>query len=141
MDNRSDSYSTDTQENNSVEDALDSDDDNNNNNGEYNLNSSEQRNNYRETRRRVNKPINLMKDARRLFLWTAEQLEAVEELYYMLEAKYGTENDNHHNERLVACMLRFYKTFICFQFAGSEFESGLVHFIAVLGIDKDSNKL
>ena len=83
---------------------------------------------------------NPMKDACRLFIWTPEQTTTIEKLSEILETEWD-EEDESQTEQMVACMLDFCRTLIFFQFAGSEFESGLVHFCAVLAIDEEAKKL
>ena len=93
-----------------------------------------------ETRQAMQQSTDLMKDARRLLIWTPEQTTAIKKLHEILEMEWD-EEDEGQTAQVVTCMLEFCRTLIFFQFAGSEFESGLVHFCAVLGIDEEAKKL
>jgi superfamily II DNA helicase RecQ len=81
--------------------------------------------------------VDVMKDARRLFVWTPRQLELMAELYTKLLAH----EDEVSDESRVETMLELCQTFIFCTFTASEFTCGLVHFCAILGIDSENNRL
>jgi superfamily II DNA helicase RecQ len=75
----------------------------------------------------------LLKDARRLFIWQGRQKELAKELWYSLD--FGDEKAQ------VEQMLQLSASFI-FQGVGDRpFSSGLIHFLAVLGIDEEMDRL
>ncbi|KIV98766.1 uncharacterized protein PV09_09464 [Verruconis gallopava] len=73
------------------------------------------------------------KDARELFPWRGSQKELARELWVLLEG-----NDE---KAQVALLLRLLAAFI-FEGTGDDpFSSGLIHYVAVLGIDAEMNRL
>lgn len=73
-------------------------------------------------------------DADRLFLWQDGQLDLAEELLRWVE--FG---DNE--ERQLKALLDFNKTFIFQKMHTDPYKNGLVHFLAVLGIDEEMGRL
>jgi hypothetical protein len=78
-----------------------------------------------------------MKDARRLFVWSDRQLQLMAELHAQLQADGDEVDDESH----VEMMLALCGSFILVTFPASEFTCGLVHFVAILGIDGENNRL
>ena len=78
-----------------------------------------------------------MKDARRLFVWSAQQLELMNELYTQLQAS----RDEVDDETRIQTMLKLCESFIFVTFPATEFTCGLVHYVAILGIDGENNRL
>ena len=79
---------------------------------------------------------NSLHDARELFLWHGDQKQLAVEMWQSLNA--GEEDDG---ETQVLRMLSLLGSFI-FQMAGDEsFCSPLIHFLAVLGIDEEMDRL
>ncbi|KAJ9634894.1 hypothetical protein H2199_008758 [Coniosporium tulheliwenetii] len=75
----------------------------------------------------------LPKDARRLFIWQGRQKELAKELWCSLDL----DDEDTQAER----MLQLSASFI-FQGVGDRpFSSGLIHFLAVLGIDEEMDRL
>ena len=75
----------------------------------------------------------MLKDARRLFRWQGRQKQLAVELLQSLD---GDDEDDH-----VERMLRLSASFV-FESVGDEpFSSGLVHFLAVMGIDAEMGRL
>ena len=81
-----------------------------------------------------------MKDARELFRWTAEQKELVVALWGLLD---GDTDDNDETQRSaqLEALLDLLTSFFFTTTGDKPFSSGLVHFLAVLGIDSDTNRL
>ncbi|KAH7020667.1 hypothetical protein B0J12DRAFT_687630 [Macrophomina phaseolina] len=75
----------------------------------------------------------MLRDARRLFRWSEEQIYAARRLWWALQSQ--------GEAAQVRRLLMFSASFI-FQTVGDRpFDSGLVHFLAVLGIDQDMGRL
>ena len=81
--------------------------------------------------------VDTMKDARQLLVLTSQQLDLMTLLYDQLQA---SENEVSDKAR-VEIMLELCRTFIFCTFTGTEFECGLIHFCAILGIDSENNRL
>ena len=75
----------------------------------------------------------LMKDARELFLWQGRQKERAEELWDVL--------DRQDEAAQVEALLQVLASFIFEPTGDKPFRSGLIHFLAVLGIDAEMNRL
>jgi hypothetical protein len=80
-----------------------------------------------------------MKDAREIFRWTSRQKELVEALWQMLDI--DADNDNAQREAQLEVLLNLLVSFFFTLTGDKPFSSGLVHFLAVLGIDSDTNRL
>jgi hypothetical protein len=85
------------------------------------------------------KEKDMMKDARELFRWTIRQKELVEALWGMLDS--DADNDNAQREAQLEVLLDLLASFLFTSTGDKPFSSGLVHFLAVLGIDSDTNCL
>ena len=81
--------------------------------------------------------VDTMKDARRLLVFTSQQQDLMTLLHDQLQAS----EDEVSDEARAETMLELCKTFIFCTFTGTEFECGLVHFCAILGIDGENNRL
>jgi hypothetical protein len=81
--------------------------------------------------------IDTMKDARRLLVFTSQQ----QDLMTLLHDQLQVSQDEVSDEARAKTMLELCRTFIFYTFTGSEFECGLVHFCAILGIDGENNRL
>ena len=78
-------------------------------------------------------PKDRMRDAKRLFPWSGNQKQLTQAFVTALHLD--------PEEAQIACLLRLLEGFI-FQTTGDEpFESGLIHFLAVLGIDESTKRL
>ena len=75
----------------------------------------------------------MLKDARRLFRWQRRQKQLAVELLQSLD---GNDADDH-----VEKMLRLSASFVLESVGDEPFSSGLVHFLAVLGIDAEMGRL
>ncbi|KAJ9656269.1 hypothetical protein H2201_008601, partial [Coniosporium apollinis] len=75
----------------------------------------------------------LLEDARRLFIWQGRQKELAKELWRSLDL--GDE------EAQAERMLQLSASFIFHGVGDQPFSSGLIHFLAVLGIDKEMDQL
>lgn len=75
----------------------------------------------------------LFKDARELFPWKGGQKALARELWAAL--------DGESENRQLDALLRVLSSFIFESTGDNPFSSGLVHFLAVLGIDKDMGRL
>jgi hypothetical protein len=87
-----------------------------------------------------------MKDARELFPWQGEQWTLVSQLYDELTpsgpaSNAGPGEISPEDEAKMQAMLRVFQSFIFQKVGGQQFKSGLIHFLAVLGIDEDNNRL
>ena len=74
-----------------------------------------------------------MRDAKRLFPWSGDQKELTRDFIASL-----------HLEPLasqIACLLRLFQAFIFHITRDEPFNSALIHFLAVLGINKTTNRL
>ena len=80
-------------------------------------------------------PSDHLHDAERLFPWKDDQLRLASRLLDSLRS--GSDGESTQLE----AMLQYCKAFVFQRIWGSPFESGLVHFIAVLGIDDDQARL
>ena len=86
------------------------------------------------------KETDLMKDARELFRWTVEQKELVVALWGMLDGD-ADDNDEAQCSAQLEALLDLLTSFFFTTTGDKPFSSGLVHFLAVLGIDSDTNRL
>lgn len=84
-------------------------------------------------RRHQRRKSDLFKDARELFPWQNGQKELAKELWAALD---GRDEDTQ-----LQALLRVLSSFIFVSTGNDPFSSGLVHFLAVLGIDKDMGRL
>ena len=75
-----------------------------------------------------------MYDARRLFPWRDGQKECARRLWQSIESDAPTEDQ-------MAALLKLFETFIFQKMYGDVFQSPLVHFLAVLGIDQENRRL
>ena len=87
-----------------------------------------------------------MKDARELFPWQGEQWTLVSQLYDQLTpsgtaSSAGPGESSPEDEAKMQVMLRVFQSFIFQKVGGQQFKSGLIHFLAVLGINEDNNRL
>jgi superfamily II DNA helicase RecQ len=82
--------------------------------------------------------IDPMQDARELFPWHGRQRQAVAELHDTLAEKRDDADDDEVRIQKLAAVLR---SFIFHRVGGQQFQSGLIHFLAVLGIDEQNNRL
>ena len=86
----------------------------------------------------------LMKDARELFCWTEGQKKLATTLWRMLDDGNANSNadgkEEAHNRQLKV-LLDLLTSFFFTTAGDKPFSSGLVHFLAVLGIDADTNRL
>jgi Helicase conserved C-terminal domain/Orsellinic acid/F9775 biosynthesis cluster protein D/DEAD/DEAH box helicase len=87
--------------------------------------------------RPANQVVDPMQDARELFPWYGQQKALVAELYDLLVNTDGSITD----EARTGKMAEVYRSFIFHKVGGKQFSSGLIHFLAVLGIDEDNNRL
>jgi hypothetical protein len=94
------------------------------------------RNSRRCRRRGRMKETDLMKDARELFNWKGTQKELAVALWEMLD----DEDDDGLDAQLEA-LLDALASFIFESVGDQPFSSGLIHFLAVLGIDAEANRL
>jgi hypothetical protein len=85
------------------------------------------------------KEKDMMKDARELFRWTGRQKELVVALWEMLDS--NTNDDNTHCKAQLEALLNIFASFFFTVTGDKPFSSGLVHFLAVLGIDSDTSRL
>jgi hypothetical protein len=90
----------------------------------------------RSRRARQKQPADMMKDARELFCWQGAQKELAIRLWDQL----GDE-DEAAQEGQLAALLDVLASFILQTSGNKPFRSGLVHFTAVLGIDKEMGRL
>jgi len=81
-----------------------------------------------------------MLDTRELFMWSDSQKAAMQSFYEEIVVG-GDPNDKGRNELLGGLLMKVYQAFIFHQWTGGEYESGLVHYCAVLGIDADAHRL
>ena len=81
----------------------------------------------------------LMKDARELFCWTVEQGECALALWGVLDRDAG--NNEAQREAQLEALLNLLTSFFFTTTGDKPFDSGLFHFLAVLGIDSDTNRL
>ncbi|KAF2741591.1 hypothetical protein M011DRAFT_374516, partial [Sporormia fimetaria CBS 119925] len=80
-----------------------------------------------------------MKDVRELFFWNDErQKELVVALWYKLD---GNDKDEAQCEAQLTALLDVLASFIFHSVGGQPFRSGLIHFVAVLGIDAETKRL
>jgi hypothetical protein len=82
---------------------------------------------------RKKKETDLMKDARELFCWTARQKLLALRLWESLEGD--------DEEEQLSALLDVLASFILVSVGDQPFRSGLVHFLAVLGIDAETDRL
>lgn len=75
-----------------------------------------------------------MYDARRLFPWREGQKECVRRLWGSIES--GATTDDQ-----MAALLKLFETLIFQKIYGDVFQSPLIHFLAVLGIDQENHRL
>lgn len=75
----------------------------------------------------------ILKDARRLFIWQERQKELAVELVHSLEAG---DADDH-----VQKTLQLSASFVFIKVGGKPFSSGLIHFLAAMGIDEEMGRL
>jgi superfamily II DNA helicase RecQ len=75
----------------------------------------------------------VMKDARELFRWRGRQKELAQELWLAL--------DGDDENAQMGALLKVLAAFIFEPVNSSVFESGLIHFLAVLGIDAEMDRL
>jgi putative Ca2+/H+ antiporter (TMEM165/GDT1 family) len=82
-----------------------------------------------------------MKDAQELFHWTSRQKELAVALWQMLDSDVNNNdaNDNAQCEAQLEVLLNLLASFFFTTTGDKPFSSGLVHFLAVLGIDSDTN--
>jgi superfamily II DNA helicase RecQ len=85
------------------------------------------------------KEKDLMKDARELFRWTSRQKDLGVALWGMLDSH--ANNDNAQLEAQLEVLLNMLASFFFTSTGDKPFSSGLIHFLAVLGIDSDANRL
>ena len=86
---------------------------------------------------RTRRSRDVMKDARELYPWYGAQRGLVVELITQLSANVEEVDD----QARCATLLRVCEGFIFHLVGGRPYASGLVHFLAVLGIDEDNNRL
>ena len=79
-----------------------------------------------------------MKDTRELFYWKGRQKELAVALWDMLD---GDDRNKAQREAQLEALLNALASFIVISTGDKPFSSGLVHFLAVLGIDADTNRL
>jgi superfamily II DNA or RNA helicase len=79
--------------------------------------------------------IDAMKDARRLFPWKGEQKALAEKLWQLIETPYSDDRAK------LDALLHLSKSFIFVTVRGDIFSSGLLHFLAVLGVDEEMGRL
>ena len=77
---------------------------------------------------------NNMYDARRLFPWREGQKALAQQLLQAVETDASMDGQ-------ISALLRFSETLIFQKVYGDVFQSPLLHFLAVLGIDEDNNRL
>jgi hypothetical protein len=78
-----------------------------------------------------------MKDTRRLLVFISQQQDLIRLLYDLLQVS----QDKVSDKARAKTMLVLCRTFIFCIFTRSEFEYSLVHFCAILGIDRENNRL
>ncbi|KAL7771460.1 hypothetical protein CFE70_001403 [Pyrenophora teres f. teres 0-1] len=86
----------------------------------------------------------LMKDARELFCWTVEQKELVVTLWEMLNRDANADNEAQRRAQRDAqleVLLNLLTSFFFTTTGDKPFSSRLIHFLIVLGIDSDTNRL
>lgn len=79
------------------------------------------------------KEQDLLKDARELFLWQGRQRELAKELWRVL--------DSNEEDAQIEATLQVFESFIFESTGDNPFSSGLIHFLAVLGIDGAMDRL
>jgi len=84
------------------------------------------------------KETDLMKDTRELFYWKGRQKELAVALWDMLD---GDDRNEAQREAQLEALLNALASFIVISTGDKPFSSGLVHFLAVLGINTDTNRL
>jgi hypothetical protein len=84
------------------------------------------------------KKKHLIKNAQELFHWTSRQKELVVALWEMLDSD---ANDNAQRKAQLEVLLNMLVLFVFTLTGDKSFSSGLVHFLAVLGIDSNTNRL
>jgi hypothetical protein len=84
------------------------------------------------------KEKDLIKDAQELFHWTSRQKELVVALWEMLDSN---ADDDAQREAQLEVLLNMLVSFVFTLTGNKPFSSGLVHFLAVLGIDSNTNRL
>jgi superfamily II DNA helicase RecQ len=99
-------------------------------NGEGSSDDSSRRRRRRNRRRRER---DLFKDARKLFPWQGRQKELAEELWLAL--------DSGDEDKQMQALLLALASFIFKGTGDDPFSSGLIHFLAVLGIDAEMDRL
>lgn len=87
--------------------------------------------------RPANPIVDPMQDARELFPWHGQQKMLIREFYDLLTSKDRSVTDGARIRK----MAEVYHSFIFHKVGGKQFSSGLIHFLAVLGIDEDNNRL
>ena len=86
----------------------------------------------------------LMKDARELFRWTVEQKELVVTLWEVLDRDADAKDEAQRSAQRDAqlkVLLNLLTSFFFTTTGDKPFSSGLIHFLAVLGINSDTNRL
>jgi hypothetical protein len=73
-----------------------------------------------------------IRDAQRLFLWRDRQKEQVEKILDSIESG---------NSSMTSAILDFSQSFVFHKVYHKPFESLMLHFIAILGIDEENNRL
>jgi superfamily II DNA helicase RecQ len=74
-----------------------------------------------------------MYDAKRLFPWSGNQKELTTDFVHALNLDTA--------DAQITCLLRLFQAFIFHRTGDEPFQSGLIHFLAVLGIDETANRL
>ena len=82
----------------------------------------------------VVKQIDVHRDARRLFPWHDDLKERVAELRVAIDTPYGEETQ-------LRILLEVYKLLIFQHIHGNVYQSAMMHYLAVLGIDEETERL
>jgi hypothetical protein len=83
--------------------------------------------------RKKKAPADTMKDTKQLFVWKSDQKDLAMTLWIALE--------NEDREAQMHALLRSLRSFIFVLYGNDIFSSGLIHFLALLGIDTEMNRL
>ncbi|KAI1668018.1 hypothetical protein L13192_07154 [Pyrenophora tritici-repentis] len=89
---------------------------------------------HRKPRKR--QPADKMKDARELFCWQANQKPLAKQLWLALDSSDGSDKADQTFALLVSL-----SSFILVSYGNNVFSSGLLHYLAVLGIDTETGRL
>jgi hypothetical protein len=105
-----------------------------------NIEDEEEDEQQQQQRQQKKPPSQALKDIARLFSWDGRQKQAARRLWRIISLKNrGESTATIHEARKY--VLRLSKELICQDVCHQPFESGLIHFLAALGVNPDTLRL